>query len=181
MGTLGRRLLLLAIIIALLIYLLPRAGRILYPFTYKENIVEYARVENLDPLLIAAITRVESKFYPLAESDQGARGLMQLMPETAEFAADRLEIPFDPDRLFIPEYNLRLGSWYIARLIDEFGELIPALAAYNGGRSHVHKWLDRGTWDGQTLEQIPFPETREFVRKVLINYRIYHLLYPDVS
>ncbi|APC09045.1 lytic transglycosylase domain-containing protein [Neomoorella thermoacetica] len=179
---LGRRLLWLLFLLALLAFLLPRAGRLLYPLPYRDSITTYAHREGLDPLLVAAVARVESKFDPRARSDQGAMGLMQLMPETARLAAGHLGLPFAPDRLYEPDYNLRLGSWYLARLLDEFGDVNPALAAYNGGRGHVHEWLDSGVWDGSygNLRQIPFPETREFVRKVLRDYRIYRFLYSDV-
>ncbi|GEA18880.1 MAG: soluble lytic murein transglycosylase [Moorella sp. (in: firmicutes)] len=177
-----RRYLWLLVVAALLSFLLPRAVRVFYPLPYIEIIVNYAHQEGLDPLLVAAVTRVESKFYPRAQSAQGARGLMQLMPETARLAAGQLGLPYDPDRLFSPEYNLRLGSWYLAALLREFGDLTPALAAYNGGRGNVHNWLERRIWDGSSrnLSQVPFPETREFVRQVLQNYRIYRILYPDV-
>ncbi|MDN5345513.1 MAG: soluble lytic murein transglycosylase [Clostridia bacterium] len=145
--------------------------------------MSYARQEGVDPLLVAAVTRVESKFYPGARSDQGARGLMQLMPDTARLAAGHLGLPYDPEKLFNPEYNLRLGTWYLAALLREFHDLAPALAAYNGGRGNVHNWLERGVWDGSSrnLRQIPFPETRAFVRQVLQNYRIYRFLYPGAG
>jgi len=182
MGKIGRRFLWLLLLLALLTWLLPRAGRLLYPLPYKDTIVTYARRERLDPLLVAAITRVESKFYPRARSEQGARGLMQLMPDTARLAAGHLGLPYDEDRLFNPEYNLRLGTWYLARLVQEFGNLIPALAAYNGGRGNVHNWLEQGIWDGSSinLSRVPYPETREFVRQVLQDYRAYRILYPGV-
>jgi len=182
MSSILRPILWLIILVSLIIYLAPRAARILFPFPYRETIIQFARQESLDPLLITAVIKVESKFNPRAESTEGARGLMQLMPETARLAAGQLNLPFEPDRLFIPEYNLRLGSWYLASLVEEFGDLVPALAAYNGGRGNVHRWLDSGSWDGtrENLKGIPFPETREFVRNVITNYRVYRFLYTDV-
>lgn len=182
MGKIGRRFLWLLLLLALLAWLLPRAGRLFYPLPYRDSIVTYAHREGLDPLLVAAVARVESKFYPRARSNQGALGLMQLMPDTARLAAGHLGLPFEPDRLYNPDYNLRLGSWYLARLLEEFGDVNPALAAYNGGRGHVHEWLNGGVWDGSyaNLRQVPFPETREFVRRVRQDYRIYRFLYPDV-
>lgn len=182
MGKAGRRYLWLLVLAGLLVLLLPRAARLLYPLPYQDIIVTWARREGLDPLLVAAVTRVESKFYPRARSEQGARGLMQLMPDTARLAAGHLGLPYDDDRLFIPEYNLRLGTWYLARLVQEFGDLTPALAAYNGGRGNVHNWLERGLWDGssRSLSRVPYPETREFVHQVLQDYRVYRILYPNV-
>lgn len=172
----------MTLILALVIYLLPKMARLIYPFPYKEAIVQNARQEGIDPALIVAVVRVESRFYPLAKSKQGARGLMQLMPDTARSVAERLGLPYDDDRLFIPDYNLRLGSRYLAQLYREFGDLPPALAAYNGGRGNVYNWLEKGTWDGslENIYHVPFPETREFVRSVLKNYRVYRILYPEV-
>lgn len=177
-----RRFLWLMAVAALLFYLVPRAARALYPLPYIDIITFYAHREGIDPLLVAAVTRVESKFYPYAQSEQGARGLMQLMPETAKLAAEHLKLPYKPDLLFNPEYNLRLGCWYLAALLREFDNLPIALAAYNGGRGNVHSWLEEGIWDGslQNLDKIPFGETREFVRRVLLNYRIYRFLYPHI-
>jgi len=182
MGILIRRFLVLLLFIAILFYLVPQVARLFYPFPYRAIIIQYAGRERLDPSLVAAVTRVESKFYPRAQSEQGARGLMQLMPDTARVAAGQLGLPFELDRLYEPEYNLRLGSWYLAQLLREFGDLAPALAAYNGGRGNIYNWLDKGIWDGSSrnLQQIPFPETREFVRRVFKDYRVYRLLYPNV-
>ncbi|NLW07946.1 MAG: lytic transglycosylase domain-containing protein [Clostridia bacterium] len=183
MFILRRQYLILILLLALVLYLLPQAARQLYPFPYQEIVRRYAHEQRLDPALIAAVARVESKFYVWAESPQGARGLMQLMPDTARQAAAELGLPFEPDRLFEPEYNLCLGSWYLSHLIQEFGDLTPALAAYNGGQGNVQSWLDKGIWDGSShnLQQIPFAETREYVSRVYKNYRIYRLLYPDVN
>ncbi|MBE3582320.1 MAG: lytic transglycosylase domain-containing protein [Thermoanaerobacteraceae bacterium] len=172
-------LLLLAVVAALLA---KPTARLVYPFPYRSSILHYAGQNGLDPLLVLAVVRTESKFYPLAESLTGARGLMQIMPETARWVAGRLREEFDPERLFEPEYNLRLGTWYLAYLIREFrGSLPAALAAYNGGSQNVEDWLGRGVWDGRSasLDKIPFPETREFVRQVLRDYRIYRFLYPE--
>ncbi|MGI9950916.1 lytic transglycosylase domain-containing protein [Moorellaceae bacterium AZ2] len=158
-------------------------GRLIYPFPYRSSILHYAQQSGLDPLLVVAVVRTESKFYPLAESLTGARGLMQIMPATARWVADRLKVEFDLERLFEPDYNLRLGTWYLAYLVREFqGSLPAALAAYNGGKQNVEAWLDQGVWDGSSaaVDKIPFPETREFVRQVLHDYRVYRFLYPEL-
>ncbi|NMB46643.1 MAG: lytic transglycosylase domain-containing protein [Firmicutes bacterium] len=182
MGKLKRRLWALLFFLILIFYLLPRGVRVFYPFLYREIIVECADRERLDPALVAAVTRVESRFYPRARSEQGALGLMQLMPETAEAAAVELGLSFEREYLYDPQYNIRLGSWYLAQLLREFGDLKPALAAYNGGQGNVRTWLGTGIWDGSynNLHQIPFAETREFVRRVFRDYRVYSLAYPGL-
>lgn len=174
----------LLLLTAVAVLLAKPAARLVYPFPYRESILHYAGQNGLDPLLVLALVRTESKFYPLAESVTGARGLMQIMPETGRWVAGRLREEFDPERLFEPDYNLRLGTWYLAHLIGEFqGNLPAALAAYNGGRHNVEAWLGRGLWDGSTeaLDKIPFPETREFVRQVLRDYRVYRFLYREMG
>lgn len=155
----------------------------LFPVRYGELITREAARHNLDPLLLAAVIRVESSFRPDAVSVVGARGLMQIVPETGAWVAREMPWPgFHPDRLFDPAVNIPMGAWYLAYLRREFGGSLPAaLAAYNGGRHNVRRWLDSGGWDGEaeTVQAIPFPETRHFVRRVLINHRIYRWLYGE--
>ncbi|QIA26451.1 lytic transglycosylase domain-containing protein [Thermaerobacter sp. PB12/4term] len=151
-----------------------------YPVPMAALIQREARACGLDPLLVAAVIRRESGFEPRAVSSRGARGLMQLMPETGAWAASRLGIEgFHPDRLFEPEVNLRLGCWYLAYLLDRFGgDPVAALAAYNGGEGTVEDWMARGHWHpAQGPGEIPFPETRHFVAGVLRDYRVYRWLY----
>lgn len=161
----------------------PFFSRLIYPLVYKELIVEHARRHNLEPQLVAAVIRVESNFYSEAESPKGARGLMQIMPQTGAWAAAQAGInDFTPDQLFDPWTNIYLGTWYLHDLKRSFNENIYAvLAAYNGGRGHVKRWLEEGVWDGsrENLEDIPFAETRSFVLKVERAYRRYLELYKD--
>lgn len=171
-------------VVALLIVAAVSGGRWvlyrLYPLTYEPIIQQRARENGLDPYLVAAVIRAESKFRPQALSPQGARGLMQIMPETGKWAAGQMNLPFDPDSLFDPAYNIRIGTWYLANLMKEFdGNPVLALAAYNGGRNNVRKWLEERQWSGehQTLDQIPFKETRNYVAVVLRDHKRYLLLY----
>lgn len=153
-----------------------------YPMTYEPIIQQRAAEQGLDPYLVAAVIRAESKFRPRATSPQGARGLMQIMPETGKWVADQIQLPFHPDSLFDPDYNIRIGCWYLANLLKEFdGDRVLALAAYNGGRNNVQTWLNERRWTGeeQTLDQIPFPETRHYVAVVLRDYKRYLWLYGD--
>ncbi|HYG58865.1 MAG TPA: lytic transglycosylase domain-containing protein, partial [Symbiobacteriaceae bacterium] len=155
---------------------------LVYPLPLEHRATLYRRAEEhgLDPYLVAAVIRAESGWEPTAESSQGARGLMQLMPDTARWVADQMGVAYAPERLNDPDYNIRLGCWYLANLHQEFGgDTVLALAAYNGGRSNVQKWLRDRQWTGEhhTLEQIPFQETRLYVAKVLRDLERYHRIY----
>lgn len=170
---------LLAAVIALL--LARTAAYALYPLHYWETLNEQALEHGLEPLLVAAVIRTESNWRVQAVSGPGARGLMQVMPATAAEVAAQLGLTqFTDEQLFDPAINLRIGTFYLAALRREFaGNEVAALAAYNGGARHVRTWLASGRWNGQaeTLQDIPFPETREFVRKVLRDWQLYERLY----
>lgn len=165
------------------IALSPYFSRLLYPLEYKELIVEHSRRHNLEPQLVAAVIRVESNYHAAAESPKGARGLMQIMPQTGAWAAEQVGVlDFTPEQLFEPPVNIYLGTWYLQDLYHNFNEnTYAALAAYNGGRGHVRRWLDEGIWDGsrENIGDIPFAETRTFILRVERAYRRYHQLYKD--
>ncbi len=155
--------------------------RFINPIHFKETVYHYSEVNKIDPLLVSAIIRVESKFNPQALSQKGAIGLMQIMPSTGEWAAEQMGIQeFESSLLHDPEMNIRIGTWYISSLQKEFeGDMFLVIAAYNGGRGKVKQWLEQEIWDGgeETISNIPFPETRQFVRKVVDNYRKYKKIY----
>lgn len=155
--------------------------RFINPIHYKETIIEYSEMNQVDPLLVSAIIRAESKFNQQALSQRGAVGLMQIMPATGEWAAEQMGISgFEPSWLYDPEMNIRIGTWYISSLQMEFeGDDFLVIAAYNGGRGKVRQWLEQEIWDGreETISDIPFPETRQFVRRVMDNYRKYKKIY----
>ena len=131
--------------------------------------------------LTLAITRQESEFDRYAKSPSGALGLMQLLPSTAKEVAQKNEIGFIEDGLYQTEYNMRLGSLYLARLIDNYdGSLVMAIAAYNAGLGNVYKWTKKigkptGSLDKAVdwIEAIPFSETRNYVQRVIENLQIY--------
>lgn len=151
-----------------------------YPIEYIAEISTSTQTTPLDPYLVAAIIRVESNFRPTARSPKGATGLMQLMPETAEWVARRMGLSPASLDLEVPDLNIRLGTWYMAMLQEEFeGNLVVALAAYNGGRGNVSRWLQEQRWDGrlETVGDIPFLETRLYVQRVLGVYSWYLRLY----
>lgn len=157
--------------------------RWLYPIYYRETIERWAKARGLDPWLVAAVVRVESNYSTVAVSSKGAMGLMQLLPETAAWVAEQVQLGgFFPDLLHDPETNVMLGTWYLGQLMESFGgRETLALAAYNAGKGRVQRWLQEAAWSGgdHDLEAIPYPETRAFVRKVLQMRHLYRWLYGD--
>jgi soluble lytic murein transglycosylase len=148
-----------------------------YPAAFRHEISRLSAANGLDPSLVFALVRAESRFSPRATSPVGARGLMQLMPATAR-AIDK--VAADPDRLYQPELNLRLGTRHLKDLIDRYdGNLVPVIASYNAGAGNVDRWLKAfgGMDQSEFIENIPFPETRDYVKKVLAGREIYRRLY----
>jgi len=155
-----------------------------YPLKYENQIVKYSQRYNVDPYLIAAVIRTESDFDGKAVSHRGAYGLMQIMPDTALWIAGKMKLKkFNVEKLYDNEINIAMGCWYINNLNTEFnGNIDLVLAAYNGGRGNVQKWLKDSQYssDGKTLISIPFGETDKYVKKVKTNYNIYFKLYDEV-
>ncbi|MFZ5945413.1 MAG: lytic transglycosylase domain-containing protein [Bacillota bacterium] len=156
--------------------------KIFYPQPHQEIVKDAAIKYNVDYYLILAVMKVESKFDSQAQSTKGARGLMQIMPDTAQWIATKeLSLKeFQQDMLFEPQYNIPIGTWYLNYLVKQFkGNTIAAVAAYNGGETNVKKWLANGIWSGSfnDLKDIPFKETRNYVYKVIMDYNTYQSLY----
>lgn len=151
----------------------------LYPLDYQGIIYQQAMENDLDPFMVAAIIRVESSWRTNAVSHKGATGLMQIMPETAVWISEQLKVDFSPENLTDPEFNIRLGCWYLNYLKQQFPTSTAALAAYNGGLGNVKQWLQSQRWDGslETANQIPFNETRSYVRKVIHTWNFYRKIY----
>lgn len=176
----------LKLLVAGMVALVVVAGIIvrMYPLKYREVIEAASVAESLSPYLVAAVIRCESGFKVDAVSPKGARGLMQVMPETGKWAAQAVGLKdYHPDALFEPSVNITVGTWYLAELKREFGgDLILALAAYNCGSGRVREWLNKGglrLGDGpdSKIESIPVPETKEFVKKVLWYQEKYRMIY----
>jgi len=152
-----------------------------FPVTHQEIVERYARVNDIDQNLVFSIIKRESNFRVNAVSDVGAKGLMQLMPTTAVWASEQMGFnDFSVDDIFEPAVNIRIGTWYIAHLINLYeGNLINALAAYNAGQGRVNEWLqipENADKDG-SLINIPFPATRAYVQMVLETIEVYERLY----
>ncbi len=162
---------------------LPRYWECLYPRGHWDLILSQPPVKQatLDPYLVLAVIREESAFAPAALSRAGARGLMQLLPTTAE----RVSQESPPSRLNgnsldIPETNIPLGVRYLAQMLTEFsGEWTLALAAYNAGPHQVRRWVNTIGYPSaeEFTEEIPFAETRNYVKRVLGSFYRYRLLY----
>lgn len=154
----------------------------LFPFKYKEIVLKYSEENNIDPRLVLSVIKVESNFKEDAASPKGALGLMQMTTETGSWVAEQLNISdFRVEMLLNPEINIKFGCWYLNNLNEEFNNLDLVLAAYNGGRGNVKKWLnnEEHSIDGKRLHNIPFKETDKYVKKVKTYYNIYKRLYKE--
>lgn len=144
-----------------------------YPVAYAQEVQEAARKFNIDPFFILAIMREESRFDSEARSIAGAKGLLQLMPETASRLSKDLSVKIkNSDDLYDPKTNILIGSYYLKKLLEEFQSLPAAIAAYNAGENAVREWLKNGRYKSsdEFIEDIPFNETRNYVKKVLMSY-----------
>jgi soluble lytic murein transglycosylase len=162
-----------------------RLLRIVYPMPFRSIILAEARERNIDPFLVAALIRQESMFNPTARSPVGAVGLMQVMPKTGAAIARQLRIPrFRTDMLLQPELNVTFGSIYLAEQLRVYGDRLDAvLAAYNAGPGRVRRWQNFPEWrEGHLFaERIPYDETRDYVRIIQNNRRIYAAVYGAAS
>lgn len=145
----------------------------LYPTTYSEVIEKYED----DVYLILSVIKAESDFNSKARSGAGAIGLMQIMPSTAQFTAEKYNV--DSFDLFQPEDNIKIGCAYLRYLKEKFKVTETALAAYNAGEGTVSAWLkdERYSSDGESLYFVPYKETREYIQKIKKYYRIYLKIY----
>jgi soluble lytic murein transglycosylase-like protein/TolA-binding protein len=162
-----------------------RAGlllrRALYPLPYWEFLRSIACRDGVDPYLVAAVMREESRFDPRAKSWAAARGLMQFIPSTARHYAALLDIPFEnEDALYDPQTAIRLGARYLADLLEMFdGNFSHAVAAYNAGEHRVEEWREslRSDDPAEFLARIPYLQTRNYVKRVLNSYGHYRSTY----
>lgn len=147
--------------------------RFIYPLKYEETILEASEEHDVEPTLVAAVIREESRFDPKVESEQGAYGLMQIQPETARFIAERSGIAGDYRG---PNTNIRMGTWYLNYLQNRYeGDERLVLAAYNSGEGRVDAWTSEEGFD--ITSDIPFEETRDYVEDVVEAEKNYEELY----
>jgi len=180
-----KKLLLMILVLASLSYFVWQnedfQRKYLYPYDYQDTINFYADRYEVDRNLVASVILAESKFRQDATSVHGARGLMQIMPETGSWIATQIEDDsFSVDKLYNVNMNIKYGTWYLSELQTEFeGNEVLALAAYNAGRGNVYEWMEKYHWDinFKDYTKIPFPETREYVKRVLENKKHYSKLY----
>ena len=153
----------------------------IYKLEYSEYVEKYAKEYDVDKYLIFAIIKAESNFDQDAVSHREAKGLMQLMYSTAEEIAKKVNVDLNEENILEPDININLGTKYISMLIQKYGNINLALAAYNAGSGNVDGWIEKGTLkeDGSDIENIPFTETNNYVRKILRDYEIYKKLYEE--
>ena len=153
--------------------------KMIYPIKYEEIVQKYSTEYNIDEYLIYATIKAESNFNEKAESKKGAKGLMQLIDSTAEEIAESIGISLADKNILDPDLNINLGTKYLSSLIKQYSSIELALAAYNAGSGNVDKWLQSGTLnqDGSNWTNIPYNETKNYVRKILMDYEIYKKLY----
>ena len=203
-----KKIMIIAIIIVLAIISLPKLNKVilkkLYPMKYEEYVEKYSKEYNVDKYLIYSVIKAESNFKENVVSNQKAIGLMQIMEETAKDVAEKNNIELNQDNtkdelfdiyknieigynesktLYNPDENICLGTKYLSQLIKQYnGNYILAVTAYNAGIGNVNKWIEQKIIkeDGQDIENIPFKETNNYVRKIIQNYRIYKQLYEEI-
>ena len=144
-----------------------------YPIKYEEYINKYSKEYGVDKCLILAMIKNESNFKNKIISKSNAKGLMQLLDSTANELA--YEIGIEEFDLFDEETNIRLGTYYISILLKYYNNTYLALAAYNAGIGNVNKWIEEDiiNKDGSNIENVPFKETENYIRKNIRDYNIY--------
>ena len=156
-----------------------------YPAPFRDDVLTACREAVVEPYLVYGIMLQESRCNPRAHSPVAARGLMQLMPETAKEVAARRNIPLssDPAALYGEGLNVRLGVWYVRQLLDSLQHAAPVAAAYNAGQSQAMYWsrLSGKPLDYYFIPEVHFNQTREYVNLVLANRSMYAWLYPDLA
>ncbi len=165
----------LSILAIIISYLLGCFYAYSYPMKYKSEIENYSSDYGVKSALIASVANVESNFNESALSNKGAIGIMQLLPSTAEWLAEKLNENYSEEMLYNGEYNLKLGSYYLAYLIKYFKDEELGICAYNAGQGKVKEWLADKQYssDGKNLNLIPYKETADYLNKVSKNYKYY--------
>ena len=145
-----------------------------YPIKYEQEIYSYSKDYGVNPDLVASVINVESGFNKDRVSNKGAIGLMQLMPKTAQWVAEKLGENYQKEYLFNPQTNIKYGTYYLSYLINYFSDENLAICAYNAGMGNVNEWLKTENFYGnKKILAVPFKETQNYYNKVLKNKRYY--------
>jgi soluble lytic murein transglycosylase len=154
-----------------------------FPAPFRDALVRAAKQQKLDPRFVLSIMKQESSFRPSAKSAAGARGLLQMTPDQAAKYAPSVNLPrVSEDDLYKPEVNIPLGSAYLGELFRMFPDLPEAVAAsYNGGEDNVARWVVRAVHKdpGIFTSEVGFNESKDYVNRVMANYRAYQILYTE--
>ena len=175
--------LIILILIVFLIVLKNKIQRIFYPKLHEEFVSMYSDEYGVDENLVFAVIKAESNFQEDAVSHKDALGLMQIMKETAEDVARKYNIEIDFNNsereILNVQNNIKIGTKYLAVLFEKYKNIEVAVAAYNAGIGTVDNWIEKEIIksDGSDIENIPYKETNNYVRKILRNYKIYQDLY----
>lgn len=173
---------LIIIVIAFIITIMKvpnQIQKLIYKKEYSEYVEKYAESYNVDENLVYAVIKAESNFNQNAKSSKDAIGLMQLVESTAKDVSKKVDIQLTDDelkeKLLEPEININLGTKYISILIEKYQNIEIAVTAYNAGIGTVDNWIEKGVIkaDGSDIENIPYKETNNYVRKILRDYKIY--------
>ncbi len=155
--------------------------RVVYPVKYSNYVDDSIEKTGLSPSLVYAVIRSESGFDPKAISYVGAKGLMQITPDTLDWVRYRLgeKDTVSHDILYNPQRNIYYGCFILKLLYDEFGTTKEVLCAYHAGFGNVKRWLKNKEYssDGKTLDVIPFKDTNQYVTKVMRTMEIYKEIY----
>ena len=157
--------------------------KIIYPKTYKEIVSVYSGKYNVEENLVFALIKAESNFNSEAVSHRDAIGVMQIMEETAKDVANKNSIKIENENikqeLLKIDNNINIGTKYLSTLLEKYKNKEIAVAAYNAGIGTVDGWIQKGIIksDGSDIENIPYKETNNYVRKILRNYKLYKELY----
>lgn len=173
---------LIILIICMIIAILDiptKIQKIIYKKEYSEYVEKYSKLYNVDENLVYAVIKAESNFNPYAKSNKNAIGLMQLIESTAKDITRRIDIEVSNEELHSKlqeiDFNINLGTKYLSILIEKYKNMEIAITAYNAGIGTVDNWIEKGIIkaDGSDVENIPYKETNNYVRKILRDYKIY--------
>lgn len=153
-----------------------------YPMKYQEYVTYYADKYSIDPLMLYSFIRTESNFNPKAESNAGARGLMQITEVTFDWIKSKIAPTEDLtfDSLYDPETNIRFGCYFVSYCLLRYqDDLATAAAAYHSGWGTVDELLAQPEYsaDGKTLDHYPYPQMRQYVKKITESYQRYQEIY----